>query len=858
MQRRPDPRKSSAEAPAATGPNPGASDTFASSSGARPHGKSACSHCGLPAPAPQESGEPTFCCSGCAAVYSAIHDSGMADFYDLPWTAQNAEPGRPTGHGYSEFREPEFLTTFAEETPSGLRRIALYLEGVHCASCVWLVEKLSQAVPGVLEARLHAARHVAHITWDPAKVGLPAIASTLDRWGYPPHPYRAQELDRLSALEDRKHLARIGVAGALAGNVMLFAFALYGGYFSGIATRYENLIKGVSFGLTLIAVFGPGRVFLRGAWNALRARQAHMDLPVAIALLLGTANGGWNTLRGSGEVYFESLTAVIFLLLIGRWLTYRQRKRAGEAVELLFALTPQRTRRWDGTRFVEIPIHALQRGDLVEVPPQSVLPADGCVEEGTSAIDLAHLTGESMPQSVEPGSAVFAGTTNLSERLTLRVQETGTQSRIGALMRLVADGAAARPRWAKAADRWASHFVITVLTLALLTVFLWMRWDPSRAIDQAIALLIVSCPCALGLATPLAFQAAIGQAAQAGIMIKSGDAIERLASHGIWWLDKTGTLTQGRLEVRAWHGDPQVASEVCALERDLPHPIAKALVAYGASQSDLRQVQVDGLRVETGAGVCGTIAGQEWRVGSLTPAAPDEAVPDWLREGIAAANRAGATPVLVSRESQPVALIELSDRLRPEARSTVARLQALGWEPRLITGDQAAAGRAVAAALDIDADKTFAQHTPEQKLERVRASQQESHPQGAAVVMTGDGVNDAAALALADCGVAVSGGAEASLKAADTYLTRPGVQGLVELVEGSRRTMGVVRRCAGFSLAYNGIAVWGAIQGWIHPLIAAAMMPLSSLTVVALAYRSRTFRSTNPAPPAADTAPPRG
>ena len=296
----------------------------------------ACAHCGLPVPdgLVDAEAERQFCCSGCATVFEAIQSAGLTRFYDLEREADDERvPAAPSARPYAEYDEPRFAELYVRGASDGSASVELFLEGVHCASCVWLVERLPLVLEGVLEVRLDLHRQIAAVRYDPARVELSSIGRALDRFGYPSHPCRSVELAERRRAEERRHLWRVGVAGACAGNAMLAAFALWGGAAEGMEPWVTRLLRAWSLGFTLVAVLGPGSVFLKGAWASLCARAPHMDLPVAIALVLGTAWGAVNTVRGTGEVYFESLTAVVFLLLVGRWVQHRHQRTAAEAVE---------------------------------------------------------------------------------------------------------------------------------------------------------------------------------------------------------------------------------------------------------------------------------------------------------------------------------------------------------------------------------------------------------------------------------------------------------------------------------------------------------------------------------------------
>ncbi|MCA9290365.1 MAG: heavy metal translocating P-type ATPase, partial [Phycisphaerales bacterium] len=417
-----------------------------------------CAHCGLPVPAALRAandGDPSFCCRACETVFDAIHANGLGRFYAM---RDDARPESPpdVGRDYDVFDDDAFIPAHTRDAGSGRRVVEFHLQGVHCAACVWLVERLPHLVDGVIEARLDIGRHLATITWDPDRVALSTIARGLDSLGYVPHPRRAATLRDARRREDRRHLIRIGIAGACAANTMVIAFALYGARISGMDPTLALVFRVASLGLTLIAMLGPGRVFLTGARSSLRTGRLHMDVPVTIALLAGIAWGATNTIRGAGEVYFESLTTVIFLLLVGRWIQHRQQRRAADALELLFTLTPSTARRVqpDGS-IREVPSASLRPGDHVEIRAGDTIPADGVVFDGRSTVDLSLLTGEARPIEVEVGALLHASTVNLGAPLVMDVTVTGDDTRVGRLMALVQSFSSTRPPIVRLADRVA-------------------------------------------------------------------------------------------------------------------------------------------------------------------------------------------------------------------------------------------------------------------------------------------------------------------------------------------------------------------------------------------------------------------
>ncbi len=800
-----------------------------------------CDHCGLPVPAGliEDGAEHQFCCSGCKMAWQIIHEHGFDGYYDLrERLADELEPALGKGRAYAEFDDPAFAERYVRLRSDGMATVELYLEGIHCAACVWLVERVPVALPGVADIRLDLGKALAIVTWNPEATPLSVIARFLDGIGYPPHAFRGVRARDIARRERRSLLVRIAVAGALAANVMMLAFALYGGHFHGIADSYRSVFRWLSLFLTIPAVVWCALPFFRGAIGALRTRTLHMDLPIAVGISAGFVQGAANTIFDRGEIYFESVTALIFLLLVGRAIQKAQQQAAASASELLFSLSPSTARLVEPDGEVrEVPIEALVAGVVVEVRAGDTVPADGIVENGESSLDRSLLTGESRPEPVSAGAPVHAGTLNTTAPLLVRVETTGEDTRIGRLMRLVEESARKRAPVVLLADRISGLFVATVLVLAVATAIFWLPHDPEHAVEHAVALLIVSCPCALGLATPLAISAALAAAARTGILVKNGAALEILARSGLMVLDKTGTVTTGRLSVVRWWGPEHGKPLVAALEAGSTHPVARALIETSDSPTEL---QVTGARHVTGAGISGTVDGHDVMVGS--PAFINEHLDQDLPGAIVAeVDRAAAdalTPVVISIDGQAECVAALGDPLRSETPPTLQALQRAGWSPRLLSGDHPTVVEAVARSAGLPAADAHGGISPEGKVEFVR----EASTHGT-VAMVGDGVNDAAALAAATVGIGVHGGAEAALAAADIYLTRPGIAPILDLIEGARRTLKVIRRNLVLSLTYNIIAAAFAMSGHMSPIFAAVLMPLSSITVVVSSYRARTFNA---------------
>lgn len=779
----------------------------------------ACQHCGLPA-----AGD--FCCTGCEIVHRAIAENGLEQYYTL---RPEAVPAQATNASYVELDDPAFQKVHVQTSADGLAHTALYLADLRCTACVWLVEATPRCLDGVSDVRVDLGRSRADVTWDPKATSLAHIARHLDRIGHPAHPYRGVDRDRQRRKEDRALLVKLGVAGAAVGNLMLLAIALYAGLFNDMSAADTTFFRYASMVVAVPALGFSATPMFRTALGALRAHRLHLDLPLSIGILAGLTWGTANVLRGVGEIYFDSLAMLVFLLLVARFIMLRHQRRASTAAELLLALTPTRARRVVNGVVEEVSIESIVTGDLVEVRAGETIPVDGVIETGASAIDAGLLTGESRPVDVEPGKAVHAGTVNMAAPIIVRALAVGEETRVGSLVQTIESLSAKKADIERLVDRIAAKFVPAVTTIAALTFIGWSLFtSPARGAEHAMALLIVTCPCALALATPLAVTVALGRAARRGILIKGADALERLATPGTMFVDKTGTLTQGRLAVTSWHGDVDARALVAAVEAGSAHPIARALAACAEPASTATNI-----REELGRGIRGTVGGRSVIVGA--PAWVQQQCRGEIDGWIANVTRAAETPIAIAVDGTIVAVAGLADAIRPDAAAAVRSLEQLGWHVEILSGDDTRVAQAVGAQLGI-AD-CIGNVSPEGKRAYVELARQDRP-----VAMVGDGVNDAAAIAAATCGIAVSGATEIAIEAADVVLRNPSITGIATTAAGARATLATIRRSLKFSLAYNICAGALAVAGVIHPLIAALLMPASSLTVLASSLKSRAFR----------------
>lgn len=838
---------------------------------ARP-GMTDCAHCGLPAPARQD-GQPAFCCVGCEVVYQAIRAGGFESFYQLRglggdgWTPRGIDR---RSQRFGHFDSEEFLEEQTELLADGSRFVRLHLEGVHCAGCVWITEKMPHAVPGVLDAQLSLSRGRLDVRWNPERVSLSETAQWLAQFGYMPHPVRA---DRIAGASDaeRALLKRVGASWAISGNIMILAVAGYGGLSLATEPMLATFMRWVSLALATISMVYGGGVFFRRAFESLRGlthrsgpsgwTRLSMDVPIALGLFVGWAHSAIATIRGVGDVWFDSIAILIAALLTARWLQMRGRRFAGDAAEGLLSLLPSVARRVeDSGEISEVPAHRLQVGELVEVRAGDVVPADGIVESGRSTLHRAVVTGESRPEAVEVGDLVEAGVTNLGNPLRVRVRAAGNDTRVGQLMQWVEDGERRRAPVVQLADQLGGIFVLVVLVAALATGVVWSFIDSSQAVAHVVALLVISCPCALGMATPLALTVGVGRAAKQGVFIKHDDVLQALskATHVVF--DKTGTLSEGRMTVSRVEGSHDAAYLAARLESSSAHPIAKALGEWGDYESGglYNQVELSAVEETLGQGIQGRVGDTHVQVGRLrwmqisdVQGAQDKA---WL----AVESRAvedGMSPVFVAIDGQLQAAVGIGDRLRHDAKEVLEGFAKKGIQSALLSGDHPRLVEACAAELGIDPELQRGGVSPEQKRDFIQALR-EKNPT-AVIVMVGDGVNDAIALQEADVGVAVHGGTQAALVAADIFMTREGVSALKELMQGTEEVMRTVRRNLLGSAVYNAVGISAAALGLVVPLVAAIAMPFSSLFVIGSSLSQRSFRPRRAAERSMTTAVPR-
>ncbi len=789
-----------------------------------------CAHCENPltedSPHPEFATAPHFCCMGCQTVYHILHSQGLSYYYEVKQKAASVRAPRPVSSSnekYTYLDDPDFIKAHSLD---GLT-MEFYLEGVHCVACLWLIEKLPEIHPDVQNARLDLGKAVARITLKP-NGKFSRVAQQLKDLGYLPHPIQKnQDAEALQKKENRSQLIRLGVAASCTGNLMLMAIPLYGGAQGSLAV----LFRWVSLGLFLPILFYSATPFYKSSLAAIRSRSISIDIPIVLGLLIGSVASAFNLWRGSEILYFDSLGALVFLLLSSRYVLRRIQQNILSTSYLFQFLAPGTAHKKvssQSSEILEVRADSLKPGDLIEVWEGEAIPADGILKNSQGFINEALLTGESVARKVVAGEVVYSGTVSQRGNLEIEVTAVGMETRLGKILKEIEKGdlnKAPIVTWADQVSRW---FILGVLLIAAGAFLYYLPTSPSTGFARALALVIVTCPCALALATPLAMSVSLMKAARQGMLIKGAETLERLKRAQTLFFDKTGTLTQGSFAVIEWFetekAPKNLKEAVIALEVRSKHPVAKALTDFLRAKGMVAIPAVENFEEVLGQGVFGEFDRHSYEVRAVLPS--DKVPYHFALSG---------TVVGVWVNKECVAMALLGDKIRSDSKTAIQKIHQMGITPYILSGDNRRVVDVVGDALGIPVNQRMAHASPETKKEVL-----ERFPKS---LMVGDGANDAIALAVADVGIAVHGSMEISLRAADVYLSASGVTPVVELLETAQETFKIIRRNFIFSLLYNGVGGAAAVLGMVNPLFAAILMPLSSFTVFASSvYGTRKLR----------------
>lgn len=793
-----------------------------------------CFHCGLPVPPGSQFSVKIFdqaqpmCCPGCQAVAQAIVANGLQAFYEHR-TERNALSRSLIPDELAKlelYDKPQLQKSFVHEQGGSIKQASLILEGIVCAACVWLSERHVMQLPGVLEFQVNYSTHRAQVKWDDAQIKLSQILKAISDIGYIAHPLDPNRQEQVFKKERSAAIRRLAIAGFGAMQVMMLAVALYAGEAHGMDDHIKLFIRWVSLLITTPVLLFAARPFFTAAWRDLKLRSLGMDVPVALAIGAAYLASLWATVMQHGEVYFDSVTMFTFFLLVGRYLEMTARQRAGRAAEELVKLLPVMATRFENGQATLVTVADLAVGDRVLVKPGESIPADGTVAEGSSSVDESLLTGESFPLRKSPGAQVVAGSVNNESPLQITVKHVGQDTTLAAIQRLLERAQTEKPQLARLADRVAGYFVFAILIIAVLVGGYWTQVDPGNAFWIVIAVLVVTCPCALSLATPTALTAATGQLTKEGMLTTRGHALETLARVNHFIFDKTGTLTEGKLKLAevitfAEFDEQSCLNLAAALEQQSEHPIAKVLQQSANKQQTIAPQQIQN---QPGMGMQAVIDDQRYAIGSVAfiSAQLGVAIEDIVQDDY---------QVVLADSARVIAAFRFEDRLRTDASSAIQKLLQVGMKVSLLSGDRPSEVNRIAAQLGIA--HAVGGLTPAGKLQQLQAIQQ----QGDVVAMVGDGINDAPVLSQAQVSIAMGEGTQIAQASADMILLSNDLEHLARSVETARRMRRIIKQNLLWALLYNAVALPLAAMGWVAPWMAAIGMSSSSLIVVLNAIR---------------------
>ncbi len=780
------------------------------------------------------------CCPGCAAVAQAIVDNGLDDYYKYR-TEQSIKADNLIPEELEQlelYNNTKLQKQFVQSSSSDpdIKNASLILEGIVCAACVWLNEKYVNQLKGVKSFVINYSTQRARVSWDESQIQLSDILKAISNIGYRGHPFDPGRQEEIQKKERHRALIRLAVAGLGAMQVMMLAIALYAGENSGISADMKLYFRWVSAFIATPVVLYSGQTFFKSAWSDLKRKRLGMDVPVSLAIGGAYIASLWATATNSGEVYFDSVTMFTFFLLVGRFLELRARQRSGEVADALIKLLPVMALRLVDGKFEQVLVNELNVGDHLQVKPGEIIPADAIIIEGQSSIDESLVTGESHPLRREVNDKVIGGTVNIESPVILQVTNIGEDSVLAGIQRLLDRAQTEKPHIALVADKVASVFVVAILILSLVVGLVWWEIDSTRAFWIVLSMLVVTCPCALSLATPAAMTASTGALTRLGVLITHAHALETLAKVDTFVFDKTGTVTEGQLALQQTRQLGSLSASDCqqlafTLEQASEHPVAKAFLHL-----PFKSLTCQNVVAEVGLGVEAIINNQRYRIGKQ----------DWVAElvGVAAEEIAAQintkteiqkheikSQVYLASDTEWLAIFTLEDKLRDDAQAMVSQLSQLKVVSILLSGDQRTVVDNTAAALNIKTH--YAEQTPDDKLKVIKSLQQQGH----VVAMVGDGVNDAPVLAAAQVSIAMGSGTALAQASSDMVLLSENLNHLQQSIVHARKTIAIVKQNLGWALLYNITALPLAALGYIPPWLAAIGMSASSLIVVLNALR---------------------
>ncbi len=798
-----------------------------------------CFHCGEPVPASLDltvtidNTPQPMCCPGCQAVAEQIISLGLTDYYrhrtELPEKASELVPDEL--RKLDVFNLPQVQDGFVQTLDEDIKEATLIIDGISCPACTWLIESRIAALEGIDAIQVNFTTQRCRVSWQEHVLHLSDILAAILRLGYKSQPYNHQQREQFYEDERKSQLISLGIAGLFGMQVMMIAIALYFGEYSGIEDVYRRFLSWVSLVLTLPVLFYSARKIFMGAFRDIRNRHPGMDIPISLGLMIAMAGSITATLKGSGHIYYDSIVMFVFFVLAGRYFEFMSRKKSVAYLDNILSVLPAyATRLGEDGETEAIDIGSLAVDELILVKPGEVVPVDGTVVSGHSSVDESVLSGESLPLEKRSGMNVIGGSVNIESPLTIRVKQIGEATFLSGVTRMIEAAGSQKTHTIQFADRLVSIFIIAILTIAAAVASYWYLNDPVRWLPITVAVLVVSCPCALSLAMPTAMSVAASTLIQKGMALLERNALESLNKVDCFVFDKTGTLTTGQLELKHidiyanGYSRETIVNLAARLESGSEHPLAKAIL----NASDIKgNVINDDLRNFPGQGIAGNIDGQNWYIGT------EQFVRSWCSEESAQLQHAepDLRRILMATDTGIVASLYFEDKLRQNSAELVSSLQREGYKVILMSGDHHTAVQHCAENLGIE--NYLAELKPDDKLAQLEILQQQGH----VVCIVGDGINDAPAFAQANVAVAMTEASDLTKLNADILLLNQDINSISSLLAIARKASTTIRANFGWAIGYNFVALPFAIAGWLAPWMAALGMSLSSLVVVLNATR---------------------
>ena len=801
---------------------------------------SACFHCGLSVPENSNFSvnilgeQQPMCCPGCQAVAQAIVENGLIDYYKYrdPKVAKKPLDLVPDAIKKDNiYDRASIRNRYVKSSTDDGDQVTLMLEGLTCVACAWLIEKQLQKQPGIVSIEVNYTSMIAKLTWHQNQIPLSKILTLIRQLGYIATPYEPriqykQQLDQRS-----QQIRRIGITGILAMQVMIISVALYFGDYTGMDESWKQFFQKLGLLFTLPIIFYSASNFFRASIYQLRSLQPGMDVPVCLGLSLAFMASIWTLISGSGDVYYDSIAMFVFLLLVARYFMHSSILAASHSIERLAANTPLMASRLSehsiSAMAESVTAEELCPGDWVRVLAGNVIPADGIIESGSSSINLAMMSGESKPIQVTNNDKVLAGSVNVSKPLIIKVTASGQNTVYSAIEKMTKQGLAQRSSDLPLIDLIARWFVSAILLVAFAVAVYWWNRAPDQWLPITVAVLVVSCPCALSLSVPSAYAATTSKLIESGLMLTHSQAIERLnhITHVIF--DKTGTLTSDTLgvgDVKTFTGlsRQEVLKIAASLEINSQHPLAKAIVQENKKTLFMVQDWSD----ETTQGISATINSKRYYIGSAKFI--------HIKTGLKLDGINFDSGALLADGNSIIASFEFKQNLREGVYELIDYFKSKNKPVIMLTGDRPAPADDLANQLGID--KVYSECMPQDKLDIVEAMQ---NKQNASILMIGDGINDSPVLAVADVSIAVAGASPLAVSGADIVMAQPDLKSVMTLDRYAIKTSKIIRQNITWAVGYNLLAIPFAASGLITPLLAAIGMSLSSIIVVLNAQRLR-------------------